>query len=123
MKQVLFIQGAGEGAHQADILLADSLQKELGAEYKVHYPEMPDESNAPYEWWKRTIQAEISAMQEPIILAGHSIGASHLAKVLTEIELDKPVAGIFLLETPFWGGDGWHYEGYEKLELPKDSAS
>jgi predicted alpha/beta hydrolase family esterase len=123
MKQILFIQGAGEGAYQADKLLADSLQQELGVEYKVRYPEMPDEGNAPYEQWKRKIQAEILAMPEPIILVGHSIGASHLVKALTEMEIDKPVTGIFLLETPFWGGDGWRYEGYEKLELPKDTAT
>src|SRR3954464_5710941 len=104
MKQVLFIQGAGEGAHKADKLLADSLQQELSAEYKVRYPEMPDEGNSPYEQWKRRIQAEISAMQAPITLVGHSIGASHLAKVLTEIGIDESVTGIFLLETPFWGG-------------------
>jgi pimeloyl-ACP methyl ester carboxylesterase len=27
------------------------------------------------------------------------------------------------MAVPFWGGDGWRYEGYEELELPKDLAA
>jgi predicted alpha/beta hydrolase family esterase len=123
MKRLLFIHGAGEGAYKADQLLADSLQQELGAEYKVRYPKMPDGENAPYEQWKREIQTEISARPEPVILVGHSVGASHLAKILTEIEVADRVTAIFLLEAPFWGGDGWHYEGHEELEVPKESAT
>jgi predicted alpha/beta hydrolase family esterase len=123
MKRVLFLQGAGEGAYVADKLLADSLRQALGAGYEVRYPAMPDEDNAPYEQWKKKVETALAVMEEPIILAGHSIGASHLAKILTEIEIEKQVAGIFLLAAPFWGGDGWRYEGYDKLELPKDAAT
>jgi hypothetical protein len=47
-KQVLFIQGAGAGAFKEDEKLAESLQKSLGSDYRVHYPAMPDEDNAPY---------------------------------------------------------------------------
>jgi uncharacterized protein len=28
-----------------------------------------------------------------------------------------------LISTPFWGGDSWRYEGYQKLELPEDLAA
>jgi len=28
-----------------------------------------------------------------------------------------------LIATPFWGGDGWRYEGHQKLELPEDFAA
>jgi predicted alpha/beta hydrolase family esterase len=123
VKQVLFIQGAGAGAHDADKLLADSLQQALGPEYDVRYPLMPDEDNASYEQWKQQIETELAAMSGPVILVGHSVGASIAAKCLTEIAVNAPVAGIFLLSTPFWGGDGWRYEGYEKLELPNDFAA
>lgn len=121
--QVLFIQGAGEGAYKADELLADSLQKELGQDFKVIYPEMTDETTAPYTVWKQQVQHEIAQMHEPVILVGHSMGASELAKILTEIKTEIPIAGIFLLAAPFWGGEGWLYEGYEELELPKDTAT
>lgn len=119
-KHVLFIHGAGEGAYKEDELLTHSLQKELGSDYDVCYPAMPDETNAPYDLWKRKIEKEITVIRKPLVLAGHSIGASHLAKILTEIEVTTPIAGIFLLSTPFWGDEGWQYEGYEELELPTD---
>jgi predicted alpha/beta hydrolase family esterase len=121
--QVLFIQGAGEGAYKEDEFLAQSLQKELGSNFNVLYPEMPDEANAPYDVWKQQILDEIAAMHEPVILTGHSMGASYLAKILTEVKISAPIVGIFLLAAPFWGGKGWLYEGYEELELPKDTAA
>lgn len=27
------------------------------------------------------------------------------------------------MAAPFWGGDGWRYEGYEELELPESAAT
>lgn len=122
-KQVLFIQGAAKGAYKIDKILADNLQQNLGVDYTVRYPKMSDEDNAPYKLWKLQIEKEISSMSGPIILVGHSVGASHLAKCLTEIKVKKTIIGIFLLEAPFWGGDGWHYEGYKELELPRDTAT
>src|SRR5688572_22692774 len=79
-KQVLFIQGAGEGAYEEDQKLVESLQHVLGPEYTVHYPAMPDEDNAPYEQWKRQIEKELAEMRGPIILVGHSVGASVVVK-------------------------------------------
>ena len=123
VKQVLFIQGAGAGAYDADKKLANSLQRTLGSDYDMRYPRMPDEDNAPYEEWKQQVETEMATMSGPVLLVGHSVGASILAKCLIDSEVDKPVAGIFLISTPFWGGDGWWYEGYQKLELPSDFAA
>lgn len=122
-KHVLFIQGAGEGAYREDKKLADSLRQALGSAYDVRYPMMPDEDDAPYEQWKQQVETELATLSGPVILVGHSVGASMLAKCLTEIDVGTPVAGIFLLSTPFWGGEGWRYEGYQQLELPKDAAA
>jgi len=122
-QHILFLHGAGEGAYKEDSLLAQRLQRELGTGYTVSCPELPDEANAPYELWKQRVEKEIHGMQEPVILVGHSIGGSHLAKIMTEVQADKPVAGIFLLEAPFWGGEGWHYEGYKEIEIPEESFS
>jgi uncharacterized protein len=120
---ILFIQGAGEGAYEEDKKLADSLRQALGPEYEVQYPALPDEDNAPYELWKQQIEKELVAMQGAIILIGHSVGASVLIKCMSEIEVKKPIAGIFLISTPFWGWDGWRYEGYEELALPEGFAA
>ena len=121
-KQVLVIHGAGEGAYAADKKLAASLQHSLGPEYEVRCPALPDEENAPYEQWKHQIEKELATMQEPIILVGHSVGASIVLKCMSEIEVKKPIAGIFLMANPFWGGNGWRYEGYAELALPKGFA-
>ncbi len=121
-KQILFIHGAGEGAYHADAPLVDSLRHTLGSEYEIRYPAMPDEENAPYELWRQQIEAELAGT-ERIILVGHSVGASILVKYLDDTMAQKPIAGIFLLAAPYWGGDGWRYEGYEKLELSSNIAT
>ena len=115
--QVLFIQGAGQGAYDEDQKLASSLRQALGPEYEVRYPAMPDEANAPCALWKHHIEAALASMQGPIILVGHSVGGSVIAKWMSERGIEKPIAGVFLIATPFWGGDGWRYEGYQELEL------
>lgn len=122
-KHVLFIQGAGQGAYQEDQELVASLRQALDPEYEVHYPAMPDEDNAPYEQWKQQIEKELVAMQGPIILVGHSYGASVIMKWLSEIEVKKSIVGIFLMAAPFWGGAGWQYEGYEEIALPQGIAA
>ena len=46
MRQVLFVQGAGEDVHdQWDNQLVDSLQGELGPTYEIRYPVMPNEAD------------------------------------------------------------------------------
>jgi predicted alpha/beta hydrolase family esterase len=122
-KQVLFIHGAGEGAFEADTKLAASLQHALGPAYEIHSPAMPDEENAPYEQWKQHIEKELATMKGPIILVGHSVGASIVIKCMSQIEVQQPIAGIFLIANPFWGGNGWRYEGYEELALPQGFGS
>lgn len=45
MIDVLFVQGGGKGAHDADAPLADSLQDALGATHTVHFPRSPMRTN------------------------------------------------------------------------------
>lgn len=111
-KQVLFIQGGGDGAYEEDQELADSLQKALGEGSEVHYPRMPDEPATDLEWTAQ-IGNEIDHIGSELILVAHSVGASLLLKYLAENKVKHPVAGIFLIATPFWGGDkGWQYKGF-----------
>lgn len=121
---VLFIHGAGEGAYDEDRLLAASLQSALGAAYDVQCPQMPDEENAPYEAWKAEIETKLAALNGEVGLVGHSVGASVLLRWLSQARSAYPIAGLFLIAAPYWGGDeGWRYEGYEELELPHDIAA
>lgn len=121
--QALFIQGAGQGAYAADEKLVTSLRHLLGPEYDVHYPAMPHEDDADYETWKAQIARELPALNDPVLLLGHSVGASVLLKYLAEVAVEKAIAGIFLIATPFWGGDGWRYEGFTRLALQAGFAA
>jgi uncharacterized protein len=122
--QVLFIQGAGEGAYKEDEKLVTSLRLFLGSKYEVRYPVMRNENDAAYDTWVHQIKGELATMNDPVILVGHSVGGSILIKFLTETKIDKAVAGVFLIAAPFWGGDGgWTYEGYQELVLPDETDS
>ena len=117
-KQVLFIQGAGKGAYEEDEKLVASLRHLLRREYEVHYPAMRNEDDAEYETWKRQIERNLAELDGVVIVVGHSVGASILIKCVAEGDAKK-ITGIFLIATPFWGGDkGWKYEGYEAFVLP-----
>jgi predicted alpha/beta hydrolase family esterase len=122
-REALFIQGGGEGAHEADAQLVDSLRKILGDAYEVHYPKMPKEGDPNYRRWKPQIRKELAAVEDSLILIGHSLGASFLLKYLSEEKIETPIGGLFLIATPYWGGAGWRYEGYKAVELPEGFSS
>jgi predicted alpha/beta hydrolase family esterase len=122
-RKILFIQGGGKEAHEADAQLVDSLRKTLGHAYEVHYPKMPGESDPDYRRWKVQLRKELARLDGRIILIGHSLGGSFLLKYLSEEKTERPIAGIFLIATPYWGGDGWRYEGYERVALPMGFAA
>ena len=108
---VLFIQGAGEGAHAEDAFLADSLRDKLGSRFEVRYPVMDEDDDAELEQWTRPIDQELASMAGDVVVVGHSVGASVVAKHLSSVDLDPRIVGIFLLAAPFWSGDGiWVWE-------------
>ena len=117
---VLFIQGGGEGAHAADAVLAASLQKSLGDEYEVRYPQMPGESDPEMQAWKVQIAKELAALDGPVVLVGHSLGGSTLLSYLSEDTVEKPIAGLFLLAAPSWDEEKWNFDD---LRLPGDLAA
>ncbi len=106
-KQVLFIQGGGEGAYAVDEKLAAALQHVLGAEYNVVYPHMPDEGDPRYEPWAAQIAQEQAALDDRAIIVGHSVGGAVLLRHLSQAKIDKPVAGIFIIAAPYWGAEDW----------------
>ena len=111
MKQVLFIQGAGRGAHAADAKLVASLRLSLGRSHRVRYPKMP-EAAPEYESWRARIANALAALDGPVILVGHSLGGSVLLKYASEETIEAPVSGIFLVAAPFWGAKGWRHEPF-----------
>lgn len=117
---VLFIQGGGEGAHSEDAPLAGSLKKALGTEYDVRYPRMPGESNPDMQTWKAKIAREFEALDGEVILVGHSVGGAALLKYLSEENVEKAIAGLFLLAAPSWDEENWNFDD---LKLPRALAA
>lgn len=124
-KNILFIQGGGNGGYEADAKLAASLRQELGAAYDVRYPQLLSDETVPDFGWPQQIGKEISLINSPVILVGHSLGASMLLKYLSESQVNNRITGIFLISTPFWSGEEDWVQGLRLQEdfagkLPKD---
>jgi predicted alpha/beta hydrolase family esterase len=107
---VLFVQGAGNMHDpEGSIHLARYLERELGDDVRVLAPEMPDAENPAYEPWRAAIEKELVAIEGPILIVGHSLGASTVLKVLSESSAPR-VDGLFLVTTPWWEPVGWSAE-------------
>src|SRR4030095_16800816 len=104
---ILFIQGGGKDAYEADKKLAQFLKHALESTYDITYPKMPNENNPDYENYKAKIDEEFKKIDNKVILVAHSLGSCFLLKYLSEEKIDKDIAGLFLIATPFWGNGGW----------------
>jgi predicted alpha/beta hydrolase family esterase len=114
--QVLFIQGGGEGVHDEwDNKLVGSLERELGSDYEIRYPRMPNEADPKYALWKAALKKEFVKLAAGAVLVGHSIGATILINVLAEESSNLSLSGIFLIAAPFVGKGGWSSEDIEPM--------
>ena len=108
MRQVLFVQGGGEGVHdQWDNRLVESLTSELGPTYEIRYPLMPNEADPKYAVWKRALEKELAALEDGAIVVGHSVGGTILIHVLAEQTPPFDLGAICLIAAPFIGPGGW----------------
>jgi predicted alpha/beta hydrolase family esterase len=107
-RQILFIQGAGDGTHDAwDDKLVRSLETELGRQYAVRYPRMPDEANPHYPSWKAALFKELDELDDTAILIGHSVGATFLIHALAEQRPKRKWSAVLLIAPLFLGDGGW----------------
>lgn len=110
---VLFIHSGGtQGPHEGSGDLVKHLRRGLHEDHVVLYPRMPEPDNPEYELWKLTIDRELSALDDDVILVGHSLGASVLLKYLSEELCEKSILGLFLVAPPFFGGSEWEVDEY-----------
>jgi pimeloyl-ACP methyl ester carboxylesterase len=117
-RKILLIQGGGAGAHDEwDDKLFDSLGRELGDGYEVHYPRMPDEDDPSYARWSAAIRREMTALDDDAIVAGHSLGGTILINTLAERPPAPELRAIVLIAAPFVGAGGWPGD---EFELPHD---
>ena len=115
---VLFLPGAGDPHDpEGSVHLANYLVRELGDAYDVRAPTMPNFDDPDYPSWRDAIAAHLAELDGRPILVGHSFGGSVLLKHLAEGTYHEPIAGLFLVSTPFWGSD------FPSAALPDDFAA
>ena len=61
-----------------------NLQDNLGSDYEVFLPKMPNAQNAVYKEWCIWFEKFLPLLDDGVILVGHSLGAVFLAKYLSE---------------------------------------
>ena len=119
-KQILFIHAAGNKRHPLGSgKLIAYLRDQLGSDYQVLAPDMPDPDHPGYKAWRDQIEQELGKLDADVLLIGHSFGGSVLLKYLAEGTYQRPIAALFLVATPYWGKRDWELE----YTLPEDFAS
>lgn len=116
--RVLFIHGAGEGTYDWSRALVDSLRESLGEGFTVDFPALPNEDEPDPVEWSRLIAA---ARTKPVVVVAHSVGGSIALRHVSESGSEN-LLGLFVIASPFWGGRGWTYDGYESLMLPEAAS-
>ena len=110
-KHVLFIHGAGnQHRPEGSGKLVAYLQQQLGSDYEVLAPDMPDPEHPMYQAWRNQIEQELGKLNADALLIGHSLGGSMLLKSLAEGVYQRPIAGLFLVAVPYWGKQDWALE-------------
>ena len=118
VRQVLFIQGGGAGAHDDwDSILVDGLRRELGDGYDIRYPRMPVEDDPTYARWSAVIRREMSDLNAGAIIVGHSVGGAITIHAIEEQPPEVELFAIVLISAPFVGEGGW---AGDEFQLPGD---
>ena len=97
-----------------------SLQNELGENFEVLLPQMPDKTNAHYNEWKIWFERILPLLDKEIILVGHSLGGIFLAKYLSENNFPKKIKATILVAAPFDDKDSGKSLADFKLSFPLD---
>lgn len=119
MKQVIAIHGGTTFARYEDFLKSLStkkliverftykpiwkelLQENLGPEYQVLLPSMPNKQNAKYSEWKIWFDHFSEIAEDDCIIIGHSMGAIFLAKYLSENKFPRKIKATIMIAGPY----------------------
>jgi predicted alpha/beta hydrolase family esterase len=78
-----------------------SLQDQLGPDFEVFAPMMPNGFNAVYQEWRIWLERMVPFLHDDLVLVGHSLGGIFLAKYLSENVFPKKIASVILISAPF----------------------
>lgn len=110
-RSILFVHGAGDGAHAEDQALATYLKNAVPPDYTLRYPRFAGLENPDYGVWKDEMDAELATFGDPGIVVAHSLGGAAVLKYLAQQRQNLSLAGLFLIGTPYtcangdWGDD------------------
>ncbi|MEY2665017.1 MAG: hypothetical protein RLZZ480_122 [Candidatus Parcubacteria bacterium] len=79
----------------------ETLREDLGPEFEVFMPAMPNSQNAKYEEWKIWFERHFEYLEGDVLLVGWSLGGMFLVKYLLEEEVPFSIHGLILLAPPF----------------------
>jgi predicted alpha/beta hydrolase family esterase len=98
------------------------LQEDLGDEYEVFLPHMPNSQNAKYLEWKIWFEKYIPFLHDDVILIGHSQGGYFLVKYLLENGFPIRIKGLYLVAAPFepddFGGEDGGDFNFNTAQVP-----
>ncbi|HET7584319.1 MAG TPA: alpha/beta hydrolase [Gemmatimonadaceae bacterium] len=113
-RQLLFVQGGGERVHDEwDGKLVPSLNTQLGPDYDIRYPRMPNEADPRYATWRTALEGEIATLDVGAILVGHSLGGTFLIHAIAEHPPEQSLGAIFLIAAPFVGEGEWQTDEWK----------
>lgn len=81
---------------------SSSLSSNLGDNFEVIAPEMPNKRNAKYYEWKIWFEKLFPFLKDNVILVGSSLGGIFLTKYLSENVFPKKKGNIYCM-CPIWG--------------------
>lgn len=77
-----------------------TLRADLGADYEVFMPAMPNKQNTHYIEWQIWFERHFEHLRDDVILIGCSLGAMFLMKYLTENTVPFRVKALILMAGP-----------------------
>lgn len=95
-----------------------NLGETLGQEFTIIAPEMPNSLNAKYMEWEIWFDKIVPHLDSQVMLLGHSLGASFLAKYLSENKFTKRISALFLVAACF-DDEGLEYS-LDDFKMPED---
>ena len=118
-QQIVFIHGGDSFSKQEDFLeylkqasvrnlpgseagkhFTHTLREDLGENFEVFMPSMPNKQNANFEEWSIWFERHFSYLSGEVVLVGWSLGGMFLAKYLSEHEVPFTVKKLILLAAP-----------------------
>ena len=90
----------------------DTLDKKLGKNFQVIYPEMPGSENAQFIAWKIWFEKIIPHLHDGVVLVGHSLGGIFLSVYLSKYKFPKKIAATMLVAAPYFDSS--------RKDIPKD---